>query len=621
MSDVLEPFDIQLAALAVLHGTLTKISLVLTLVLALVFWAYRQGFPRPLPGIPYNLGALNRFMGDYPEINEYIKSGKGYRVWLGSLSSRHNSPVTQVFLAPYSKPCVVLSDYRESFDILTRRTKEFDRSGRTAATVRGIVPHSLITMTSTDPRFKGNKELTKDLMTPTFLTEVSAPSAYSKTLDLVAVWRLKANLAQGQPFEAYGDLHDAALDIIMAVTFGRPESRNDTMPRHLQEIRTSATTGMLFSCRGRENCAEFPRAPLSEDFENILAVKETMRIGFSSPFPYPHIWLLKRFTKLGNSFTRKDQVIHNEISRATERLFSRQTDQSRYKSQNIRCAMDNMILRELALAKREGRNPDIHSPRLRDELFLYILGGHDTTATTLAWTVKTLADVPGPQQTLRRHLQTIFVEAALTMRQPTTREILTVSAPYLDAFLEEAMRHTRTISLLLREALEDTDILGYRIPKGTTVILNTRSSSFIEPAMQIPEHLRSKSSQAAKDKIGAWDEAGMANFEPLRWLRKSESAKDHITAGTEVLQDDDSFAKYEFNPHAGPSMTLGAGPRGCAGRRLAYMELRIVLVLLVWNFVFEACPPELSSYQATEYFTTVPEQCYVRLGEVDKQRN
>ncbi|KAI0815553.1 cytochrome P450 [Xylaria sp. FL0064] len=586
-----------------------------------IFHIYRLGFPRPLPEIPYNSTALDRFMGDYPEIKEYIQSGKGYRVWLGSLSRRHNSPVTQVFLAPYARPCVVLSDYRESFDILTRRTKEFDRSGRTAATVRGIVPNSLITMTSSDPRFKGNKELTKDLMTPSFLHEVSAPAAYKKTLDLVDLWRLKARLAKDRPFEAYGDLNDAALDIIMAVTFGRSDSQDDAMPRQLHEVRSRASIGASFIESGTQNCAVFPRAPISEDFENVVAVKETMRIGFSSPFPYLHIWFLKRFTKLGNSFARKDRVIRGEVSRAAERLLSLPSSQSKLESHTVQSAMDNMILREIALAKREGRKPDIHSARLRDELFLYILGGHDTTATTLAWTVKTLADVPETQQTLRRHLQIVFADAFLAKRQPTTREILTASATYLDAFLEESMRHTRTISLLLREALQDTEILGHKIPKGTTLIINTRSLSFVEPAMQIPEHSRSETSQAAKDKVGAWREDDMADFQPLRWLRKTKSSKAHATAGSEALLEDLSFADYEFDPHAGPSMTLGAGPRGCAGRRLAYMELRIVLVLLVWNFVLEACPPELSSYQATEYFTTVPEQCYVKLREVSDLAN
>ncbi|KAI1361062.1 cytochrome P450 [Xylaria arbuscula] len=588
------------------------------MVIVLILCIYRRGFPQPLPGIPYNTAALHKFMGDYPEIKEYIQNGKGYRVWLGSLSRRHNSPLTQVFLAPFARPCVVLSDYRESFDILTRRTKEFDRSGRTAATVRGIVPNSLITMTSSDPRFKGNKELTKDLMTPSFLTEVSAPSAYAKTMDLISLWRLKARLSNDLPFEAYRDLDNAALDIILAVTFGKPRSQDDILLRQLREIRSGADEGLSFISKNTANFVEFPRVPLPEKFKHVLAVKETMRIGFSSPFPYPHIWLLKTFTRLGRSFARKDQMIRDEISRSALRLLSHQTNSTKLESQDTRCAMDSMVLREISLAKREGRKPDIHCPRLRDELFLYILGGHDTTATTLAWTVKSLADVPQAQLTLRCHLQALFAEAVVSKRQPTTMEILTTPAPYLDAFLEEAMRHTRTISLLLREAMEDTEILGHPIPKGTTLIMNTRSLSFVEPAMQIPEHIRSQSSQAAKDKIVVWNEDDMASFQPLRWLRRTKTSINHATSSQEGLPEDFKFSDYEFDPHAGPSMTLGAGPRSCAGRRLAYMELRIVLALLVWNFVFEPCPPELSSYQATEYFTTVPEQCYVRLREVNE---
>lgn len=129
-------------------------------------------------------------------------------------------------------------------------------------------------------------------------------------------------------------------------------------------------------------------------------------------------------------------------------------------------------MREISLAKRECRQLDIHSPRLRNEFF-YILGGHDMTATTPEWTVWTLADFPQTHSTLHRYLQALFAEAMVVKRQHTSREVLTATAPYLNTFLEEAMPHNKTISLLLHETIEDTEILGYRIPKETTLILNT----------------------------------------------------------------------------------------------------------------------------------------------------
>jgi cytochrome P450 len=71
-----------------------------------------------------------------------------------------------------------------------------------------------------------------------------------------------------------------------------------------------------------------------------------------------------------------------------------------------------------------------------------------------------------------------------------------------------------------------------------------------------------------------------------------------------------------FNGNAGPHLGFGGGPRGCYGRRLAYMELRLVIVLLVWTFELEKCPEELSSYAGWDKLTHVAQQCYVRLRKL-----
>jgi len=261
--------------------------------------------------------------------------------------------------------------------------------------------------------------------------------------------------------------------------------------------------------------------------------------------------------------------------------------------------MDHMILRKILVARKESRAPDLGSGRLRDELSLYILGGHDTTATTPAWTVNAMTDEPVPQDTLRMHSYALFPVARAAKWSPSASEILGMPALYLDVFLEESLRHTRTIPLLLREVLADgTEILGHRVPKGKTVILNARSLSFVEPRLEIQEELRSKSCREAEDNFGTWDERDLGRFEPMRWLIKTGEHKSEQPVRGEKgnsLKQDFSFAGFRFDPHAGPALTLGAGPRGCAGQRLAYLELRIVLMMLVWNFCFEQCPPELTS--------------------------
>ena len=52
--------------------------------------------------------------------------------------------------------------------------------------------------------------------------------------------------------------------------------------------------------------------------------------------------------------------------------------------------------------------------------------------------------------------------------------------------------------------------------------------------------------------------------------------------------------------------------------RLAYLEMRILLTMVVWNFELMKCPPELSSYKVYTGITQKPVQCYVRLRRLQQ---
>lgn len=54
-----------------------------------------------------------------------------------------------------------------------RRTKEFDRSNFFGDIFAGTIPDHHIRKLSQDPKFKSNRALVKDLMTPAFLNNVS----------------------------------------------------------------------------------------------------------------------------------------------------------------------------------------------------------------------------------------------------------------------------------------------------------------------------------------------------------------------------------------------------------------------------------------------------------------
>lgn len=132
---------------------------------------YRLALPRPIPGIPYRKGATDRLLGDLPDLIRHITKDGEVLNWWADATVELNSPIIQLFVRPFQKPFVVLTDYRESQDIMVRRTKEFDRSNVTGDSFVGVMPNHHISMRTNDA-FKAQKRLIADLMSPTFLNEV-----------------------------------------------------------------------------------------------------------------------------------------------------------------------------------------------------------------------------------------------------------------------------------------------------------------------------------------------------------------------------------------------------------------------------------------------------------------
>lgn len=155
-------------------------GIVITIVagaVVLLYLAYQLALPKPLPGIPHNPEALRSLLGDGAEIKALQKQGGRPRAWFGEQNAKHKSPLVQVFLAPLSKPMLLLADFREGHDILLRRGKEFDHGPRNLAAFSGVLANHHIGMRTSEPQFRANRELIKDLMTPNFLHTVGDAGA------------------------------------------------------------------------------------------------------------------------------------------------------------------------------------------------------------------------------------------------------------------------------------------------------------------------------------------------------------------------------------------------------------------------------------------------------------
>ncbi|MGA5463165.1 cytochrome P450 [Mycobacterium sp. NPDC050041] len=124
------------------------------------------------------------------------------------------------------------------------------------------------------------------------------------------------------------------------------------------------------------------------------------------------------------------------------------------------------------------RTPDEHGSLLTDAelcdtMRTLLLGGHDTTATTLAWALERMA----------RHPE-VLVRADAAARDGDDE--------YLDAVVKETMRLRPVFPLTGRLAAEDFELPGLTVPKGTMVspyitLVNRRPDLYDDPHAFRPE--------------------------------------------------------------------------------------------------------------------------------------
>jgi cytochrome P450 len=505
------------------------------------------------------------------------------------LTTRHQSPIVQAFIKPGSLPWVIVTDPYESQDILQRRTKEFDRSGFFGELIGGILPEQHIQFLSSDARFKNNRNLINHLMAPTFIKEISAPEVYKSIQTLVKVWQRKCDLAQGRPFEAHGDITYAALDAIFASSFGLPEHESITIRRldaisehqpHVREVTNEPIP--------------FPEGEIPEIFSAVLTLANSVTDTQLSPFPVLTSWILRKFPYMKRATATKDAYIHSKVYESIQLIH-----QGSDKPKN---ALHSVLLREKEVAEKDGRNPSYHKRAIADEFFGFMLAGHDTAATAVSWGLKYLTTHPHVQSRLRKTLHEAFPTAHLEHRAPSYSELSKSSIPYLDATVEEILRHANTIAFVARQALVDTTVLGHRVPKGTDVFLVANGAGYLEPNM--PLRATDKHSPGADPYNNnkapltqLWDDADIHEFKPERWIKSDGS----------------------FDSMAGPTLAFGLGPRACFGKRLAMQALKMEFALLVWEFEFEEVPEGLSGFEAVQKFAREPVRCYVRLKRVGRE--
>lgn len=186
------------------------------------------------------------------------------------------------------------------------------------------------------------------------------------------------------------------------------------------------------------------------------------------------------------------------------------------------------VLSRLIDATADERDPAVRQDRMRDELITLLLAGHDTTASTLSWTLYLLDRHPEVGDRVRAE-----VDEVLGDRLPTFEDVHRLT--YTSMVLQEVMRLYPAVWLLPRKALAEDEIGGYRVPAGADVVLCPYTLH------RHPDF---------------WEDPN--RFDPERFAQ-GRSAGRH---------------RYSYVP-------FGAGPRVCVGSSLGMLEATVVLAVLL----------------------------------------
>ena len=191
------------------------------------------------------------------------------------------------------------------------------------------------------------------------------------------------------------------------------------------------------------------------------------------------------------------------------------------------------------MAARDEHGRGFGRDELIDQLGVFFLAGHETTASALTWAIFALSQRADLRERLRAEVDAVAVRGALTLDD--IRRL-----PFTTAVFKEAMRLYPPITFIPRVAAQDTRIAGRTLQRGTMVM--------IAPWVIHRHH-------------ALWREPD--RFDPDRFLPGREG---ELTEGA--------------------YLPFGLGPRVCVGANFATIEATLILARLLRRYDWETLDAE-----------------------------
>jgi cytochrome P450 len=193
---------------------------------------------------------------------------------------------------------------------------------------------------------------------------------------------------------------------------------------------------------------------------------------------------------------------------------------------------DDLLSLLLQAQDPEGGNP-LTDEEVRDQALIFLLAGHETTATALTFTLHLLGLHPDIQAKVQAEADEVLGD-----RMPTVEDSRALA--YTTMAIKEAMRLYPSAYAIPRLVEKDDVIGGYHIPAGSVAVIGPYVTHRHPKFWEDPER-----------------------YDPERFTPEREKARH----------------RYAYFP-------FGGGPRACIGQYFSMLEAVIVTAMLVRAFEF-----------------------------------
>jgi len=249
------------------------------------------------------------------------------------------------------------------------------------------------------------------------------------------------------------------------------------------------------------------------------------RIGMQKLFKVPSIFR-KRIVQ---EYKKSGRIIRSTLSEIIE---------PRYKKFHHGKEQDveyKDILSTLLKAKDPETGEPFSFKEILDQVAMLFLAGHETTASSMSWTLYILGLYPEYQERAREEVESIASDGIFSLEDIKRMN-------YVSSIFKESLRLYPPVSFMARISAEDTMMRDKKVSKGSYVV--------VSPWLM---HRNAR----------YWDDPHM--FRPERF------------------QEEHPIEKYTYFP-------FGMGPRICIGAAFAMQEAVLLLASILYHFNLELEP-------------------------------